>query len=47
MSPTFNKAYDDGLFPLMNNQINEEKAWTNITDPFEKFMKDDWAFLKL
>jgi flagellar biosynthetic protein FliP len=41
MSPTFNKAYDDGLFPLMNNQINEEKAWTNITDPFEKFMKEN------
>jgi flagellar biosynthetic protein FliP len=41
MSPTFNKAYDDGLFPLMNNQINEEKAWTNITDPYEKFMKEN------
>jgi len=25
----------------MNNQINEEKAWTNIADPFEKFMKEN------
>jgi flagellar biosynthetic protein FliP len=41
MSPTFNKAYDDGLFPLMNNQINEEKAWVNITAPFQKFMKEN------
>ena len=41
MSPTFNKAYDDGLFPLMNNQINEEKAWVNITVPFQKFMKEN------
>ena len=41
MSPTFNKAYDDGLFPLMNNQINEEKAWVNITTPFQKFMKEN------
>lgn len=23
MTPTFNKAYEDGLHPLMNNQINK------------------------
>ena len=41
MTPTFNKAYEDGLYPLMNNQINEAKAWDNITAPFHKFMKEN------
>ena len=41
MTPTFNKAYEDGLYPLMNNQINEAKAWGNITAPFHKFMKEN------
>ena len=41
MTPTFNKAYEDGLYPLMNNQINEKKSWENITAPFHKFMKEN------
>lgn len=38
MAPTFHKSYEDGLFPLMNNSINEEKAWQNIAKPFHEFM---------
>lgn len=41
MFPTFNKSYENGLLPLMNNQINEEKALPDIIDPFKIFMKEN------
>ncbi len=41
MAPTFNKSYENGIHPLMNNQITEEKAWGEITEPFGKFMKEN------
>ena len=41
MFPTFNKSYENGLLPLMNNQIDEEKAVPKIIDPFKIFMKEN------
>ncbi|MFQ3307441.1 MAG: flagellar biosynthetic protein FliP [Candidatus Midichloriaceae bacterium] len=39
MGPTFQKSYDNGLLPLINNQMTEDVAWEQITSPFKKFMK--------
>ena len=41
MFPTFNKSYENGLLPLMNNQVDEEKALPKIIDPFKIFMKEN------
>lgn len=38
MAPTFDKAWRDGLQPLLENQIDEEEAFYRITDPFKEFM---------
>ncbi|MEX6504973.1 flagellar type III secretion system pore protein FliP [Jiella sp. M17.18] len=38
MAPTFDKAWNDGLQPLLNNQITEQEAFYRITDPFKDFM---------
>ncbi|TPW26894.1 flagellar type III secretion system pore protein FliP [Pararhizobium mangrovi] len=38
MTPTFDKAWNDGVQPLLNNQITEEQAATRIADPFRTFM---------
>lgn len=38
MAPTFEIAYNEGLYPLMNQQIGEETAWEYIQKPFHKFM---------
>lgn len=38
MAPTFDKAWETGLKPLTENQITEEEAYRNITDPFRDFM---------
>jgi len=38
MSSTFEKAWRDGIDPLMKNQITEEAALRNITEPFRDFM---------
>lgn len=38
MAPTFDRAWDSGLKPFMDNQINEEAAYANITQPFREFM---------
>ncbi|MBO0660943.1 flagellar type III secretion system pore protein FliP [Jiella sp. MQZ9-1] len=38
MAPTFDKAWRDGLQPLLNNQITEEEAFYRISDPFKDFM---------
>ncbi len=39
MSPTLEKAYDDGLKPYFNQEIKEDEAFQKTTAPFEKFMK--------
>lgn len=38
MGPTFDKAWQNGLRPLIENQITEEEAYTQITTPFKEFM---------
>ena len=41
MAPTFEKAYENGLYPLMQNTIKEAAALQNITNPFRDFMLDN------
>jgi flagellar biosynthetic protein FliP len=38
MAPTFDKAWHDGLQPLMDNTISQEQAFGAITEPFRQFM---------
>jgi len=38
MAPTFDRAWNDGLQPLLSNSISEEDAFYRITDPFKDFM---------
>lgn len=38
MAPTFEKAYDDGLAPLLEETIDEQTAFNNIMEPFKVFM---------
>lgn len=38
MSPTFDKAWTDGVQPLLQNQINEQEAVSRIAEPFRTFM---------
>ena len=38
MAPTFDKAWRDGLQPMLANEINEEEAFYRISDPFKDFM---------
>ena len=38
MSPTFDKAWTDGVQPLLQNQINEQQAVQRIAEPFRTFM---------
>jgi len=38
MAPTFEQAYDDGLKPLLADQITEEQALERIGEPFHAFM---------
>jgi flagellar biosynthetic protein FliP len=38
MSPTFDRAWQDGVRPLLDNQISEEDAYTKISEPFRAFM---------
>ncbi|HSE75851.1 MAG TPA: flagellar type III secretion system pore protein FliP, partial [Dongiaceae bacterium] len=38
MAPTFQKSYDDGIAPLMAEQISEQDAFTRTTAPFKIFM---------
>src|SRR5512139_1879611 len=35
MAPTFQKAYEDGIAPLMAEQISEGDAFTRTTEPFK------------
>ena len=38
MAPTFDRAYNDGLQPLLDNKISEGEAYGKITGPFRDFM---------
>ena len=38
MSPTFDRAWQDGVRPLLDNKISEEEAYGKITEPFRTFM---------
>ncbi len=38
MAPTFDKAWKEGLQPLVENRMNETEAFEKITDPFRQFM---------
>ena len=38
MSPTFDRAWTDGVQPLLANQINEQEAIGRIAEPFRTFM---------
>lgn len=38
MAPTFDRAWQNGLKPFMENQINEEEAYAQITQPLREFM---------
>ena len=38
MAPTFDRAWQNGVQPLLNNQISEQEAYSKITDPFRTFM---------
>ncbi len=39
MAPTFNRAWDTGLRPLIDNKIAEPEAFDRITQPFREFMQ--------
>lgn len=38
MAPTFDRAWQNGVTPLIENQIGEEEALQRIADPFRDFM---------
>jgi flagellar biosynthesis protein FliP len=38
MGPVFDRAWQNGLNPLLENQISEEEAYARITEPFREFM---------
>lgn len=38
MAPTFQKSYEDGIQPLVNEEIDEVEAFKRATDPFKLFM---------
>jgi len=39
MAPTFDKSWQEGIKPLMENQISEEEAVTRAVAPFRTFMR--------
>jgi flagellar biosynthetic protein FliP len=39
MQPVFEQAWDEGLRPLIDQEISEEEAFDRITDPFRTFME--------
>lgn len=53
MAPTFTKSYNEGVVPLMNEEISEKVAYEKITRPFHDFMmrhvreKDLGLFMEL
>jgi flagellar biosynthesis protein FliP len=38
MSPTFDRAWQDGVKPLMDNAVTEQEAFPKIVEPFRQFM---------
>ena len=38
MGPTFDKAWEGGVKPFMDNKLPEEEAFKRISDPFREFM---------
>ncbi|MFN3890869.1 MAG: flagellar type III secretion system pore protein FliP [Beijerinckiaceae bacterium] len=38
MAPTFDRAWENGVTPLMENKITEQEAIERIADPFRTFM---------
>ena len=38
MAPTFDRAWQKGLQPLMDNSISQQQAYIEITQPFREFM---------
>jgi flagellar biosynthetic protein FliP len=38
MQPTFEKAWDEGMRPFMNNEIDEETSFNRSIEPFSAFM---------
>ena len=38
MSPAFSRAWEEGVAPLMENEISEEEAFGRIVEPFREFM---------
>jgi flagellar biosynthetic protein FliP len=38
MAPTFDRAWGEGVRPLMNNEITEQVAFERISEPFRAFM---------
>lgn len=38
MAPTFDRAWNDGVQPLLENRITEQEAYERITEPFREFM---------
>lgn len=53
MTPTFKAAYEQGIVPLVNEEIDEMEAFQRTVDPFKAFMlkhvreKDLTLFLEL
>lgn len=41
MSPTFDRAWNEGVQPLMENRIEQAEAMTRIADPFRTFMLEN------
>ncbi len=39
MAPTFDEAWREGVKPLVEEQINEQEAYSRITAPFKRFMR--------
>ncbi len=41
MGPTFDKAWQNGVQPLMEKKITEQEAYARITTPFRAFMRSN------
>jgi flagellar biosynthetic protein FliP len=38
MAPTFDRAWQNGLKPMIDNQINQQDALAAVVEPFREFM---------
>lgn len=39
MAPTFERAWQEGIRPLVDNQISEQEAYARVSLPFREFMR--------